>query len=252
MKDNFKIGALFGNINCMKILFSHSYLKKKYYIVPRILVYPFAFLTKVYGFPPPPFRSSKSRKKSEKFVINKILEEKIDSFMEFGSGYGKAALTISQASCSSGICIDTDEEDINTLNALAKNLNLSCIGIAKDIMDIDLAFNSMDLIFSIEVMEHIENDRILLEKIYSWLKPGGCFIFQTPFHFSQKQDKTEHKFGHVRNGYSEDSFEKMNNGLFKFKYYRIGKRRDLCPFCNVKYTRNHPLKLCGAPQFLDW
>jgi ubiquinone/menaquinone biosynthesis C-methylase UbiE len=41
--------------------------------------------------------------------------------------------------------------------------------------------NSYDLVFLIEVLEHVHNPQKALSEIYRVLKPGGTLIFSVPF-----------------------------------------------------------------------
>lgn len=45
---------------------------------------------------------------------------------------------------------------------------------------IPLNDNSVDYIFAIEVLEHIENPRFFMREVYRILSPGGVFIMTTP------------------------------------------------------------------------
>ena len=240
-----KIGQQFGNIDSIKILMSHPVVKKKLGFNPTFLAPAIALLTRIYGFPPPPLKTYKRRLNSENFVVKKIIGKHISSFLEFGSGFGNIALTISSITNSKGICVDMDQEDISTLNKLAQILNLHCKGLIGDVLKMDFPEESFDVIYSLEVLEHIEDIKLLLELSFKWLRPGGRFIFQTPFHYKIMPDETEHQFGHVRNGFNEYEFEIINNGLFSFDYNRVEFRSNYCKFCGEEFQKDHPLKLIG-------
>ena len=241
MKTYNKIGTIFGSEECMKILMSHEVAKKKLGFLRTLLFYPLIMATRFFGFPP---CLRKSRNGREKFIFNELIKNNPKEFLDIGSGYGRMALTICNVINAKGTTVDADCRDIFTLKQLAKELDLNCDGICADILTIRFEKDKFDLIYCIELMEHIQEDEKLLELIHMWLKPGGTFIFQTPFHFKQMPDVTEHEFGHVRNGYSEKSFEKINNGLFNFKYYTIGKRKS-CKWCSFE-NNDHPSKLIGV------
>ncbi|MGE5341062.1 MAG: class I SAM-dependent methyltransferase [Candidatus Omnitrophota bacterium] len=196
----------------------------------------------MFGFPP---TLKKQKLKIEQFMFDKLLEVRAGSFLDFGCGYGRTALSICKETGAKGVGVDADGRDIKTLNQLAQELSLNCNGLTGDILQLQFDKECFDLIYSIEVMEHIKEDRKLLELIYNWLKPDGKFIFQTPYHFKQMPDRTDHEFGHIRNGYSEQTFESLNRGLFDFKFYTSGKRKK-CEWCLDHGDSVHPLKLIGV------
>ena len=237
-----KTGSILGTIPCMKILFSHEVARKKLGIFQPILFFPMVAGAKMLGFPP---TFKKQSHMIQQFIFNKLTETQAKTFLDFGCGYGRMALAVCKETGARGTCVDADGRDIITLNQLAEELSLDCNGITGNILELNFEKESFDLIYSIEVMEHIKEDRKLLELIYQWLKPGGNFIFQTPYHFQQKPDWTDHEFGHVRNGYSEQTFENLNNGLFDFKFYTPGNRKK-CNYCLDYANSFHPLKLVGV------
>ncbi|MCF8261094.1 MAG: class I SAM-dependent methyltransferase [Melioribacteraceae bacterium] len=240
-----KIGLPIAKYPAIKILMNHSVVKKKMGFNPTLFSLPVTLLSKIYGFPPPPFRTSRPRLNSENFIVQKALEKPIKKFLEFGSGFGNIALTISNLSKAKGTCIDMDEEDISVLNKLASIANLDCRGEVGNILNMKFDKGTFDLIYSLEVLEHIEDIRLLLVLSNEWLSPGGRFIFQTPFHFEIMADETEHEFGHVRNGFNESEFEKYNKALFSFEFLRFETRSDSCKFCSQAKEGSHPLKLIG-------
>lgn len=40
--------------------------------------------------------------------------------------------------------------------------------------------NTFDMVFSDNVMEHIQNPDLVLSEVFRVLKPGGCFLYKTP------------------------------------------------------------------------
>lgn len=73
-----------------------------------------------------------------------------------------------------------------------------------------------DLVVAFDVLEHIEEDRKAVEKIYSALRPGGYFIFTVPAHQSlySAHDKA---LGHVRR-YSKRRLKAILSGLFSVRF----------------------------------
>ena len=48
------------------------------------------------------------------------------------------------------------------------------------ILDLDIGANNYDLIYSSHVIEHVDNPKLMMEKISNALKPGGIFVVDTP------------------------------------------------------------------------
>ena len=66
--------------------------------------------------------------------------------------------------------------------------------------------NKFDQILLFEVLEHIKNDQKVLNKLSSFLKPGGRFLFSSPSDdyqmFYGERISSVEDGGHVRKGYS--------------------------------------------------
>lgn len=90
-----------------------------------------------------------------------------------------------------------------------------------------------DLALSVDVMEHIEDDRQVLRNLYASLKPGGWLIISTPSDRggSDVHDHDDHSFidEHVRDGYgTEEIKEKLEESGFgsiktEYTYGRPGR-----------------------------
>lgn len=109
--------------------------------------------------------------------------------------------------------------------------------------------NNFNLIISIDVMEHIEEDRRVFSNFYKALKPGGMLLISTPsdkggsdvhdHDHDYKNDGTASFIGeHVRDGYSvEDITEKLiASGFSKVEaYYSYGKPGSFSWKLSMKY-----------------
>ncbi len=90
-----------------------------------------------------------------------------------------------------------------------------------------------DLVLSVDVMEHIEDDRQVFRNFYSSLKPGGWLIISTPSDRggSDVHGHDDHSFidEHVRDGYGikeiKEKLEEAGFGSIKteYTYGRPGK-----------------------------
>ncbi|HCI55227.1 MAG TPA: class I SAM-dependent methyltransferase [Bacteroidales bacterium] len=99
-----------------------------------------------------------------------------------------------------------------------------------------------DLIISVDVMEHIENDRQVFRNFWFALKPGGTVLITTPSN-KDNSGKTETNAAsfaseHVRSGYGTDEIsEKLNEaGFSKLEIkYTYGWPGHLSWLLSIKY-----------------
>lgn len=68
--------------------------------------------------------------------------------------------------------------DLCELSAIEANSNIKLI--RGDLLDLSLKNESVDIVTSRSVLEHIKNPESVYGEIYRVLKPGGYFIFLTP------------------------------------------------------------------------
>ena len=90
-----------------------------------------------------------------------------------------------------------------------------------------------DLVLSVDVMEHIEDDRTVFQRIYKGLKPGGYLLISTPSDQGGSDVHQEHEESfideHVRDGYGvKEMDEKLKEAGFsdiqiKYSYGVPGK-----------------------------
>ncbi|MFO7754893.1 MAG: class I SAM-dependent methyltransferase [Bacteroidales bacterium] len=99
-----------------------------------------------------------------------------------------------------------------------------------------------DLVLSVDVMEHIEDDRQVFRNFYSSLKPGGWLIISTPSDKggSDVHDQDDHSFidEHVRDGYSiKEIEEKLTEAGFSSikTEYTYGKPGKISWRLSMKY-----------------
>ncbi len=139
-------------------------------------------------------------------VLLGLVDEHLDSgikLLDIGCGAG----TLGFYAASKGCCVvgvDVSSKVISTCKKSAAGLGLSDKVRFKTIdFPKKLPNGSYDLIFFIEVMEHLEDDDIAIAKIYKLLNRNGILILSTPsinaplhrWGFAQKFDI---KVGHLR------------------------------------------------------
>jgi 2-polyprenyl-3-methyl-5-hydroxy-6-metoxy-1,4-benzoquinol methylase len=113
--------------------------------------------------------------------------------------------------------IDLDQSKIDKAMRRLNNLGFSDCekikGVACDIRKYETE-NKFDQIILFEVLEHIKNDQEVLNRLSSFLKPGGQLLFSSPrddYHlfYGERVSATEDG-GHVRKGYAPEGIrEKM-------------------------------------------
>lgn len=124
---------------------------------------------------------SASHKKTNDAVLQrlKILIKKDSKILDLGAGKGHLARRVN---------------DYLSENKLSKTANIVAADIsaqifkANEIKFIELDFNeaislepeTFDIIYSVEVIEHLQNPYSFIEKCFDLLKPGGTLILTTP------------------------------------------------------------------------
>ncbi|MGM0507072.1 MAG: class I SAM-dependent methyltransferase [Bacteroidota bacterium] len=139
--------------------------------------------------------------------------------LDAGSGFGQYDRFLLEATPSVEIvAVDVKEEYL--LDA-ASYMRSSGYGDRIQYQEIDLLElemeNEFDLILSIDVLEHIEEDREVLRRLYRALRPGGTLMVHSPSHFSIRDAGDEESFvdEHARTGYSDsDLREKLMSAGF--------------------------------------
>jgi 2-polyprenyl-3-methyl-5-hydroxy-6-metoxy-1,4-benzoquinol methylase len=142
----------------------------------------------------------------------------IREILDAGSGFGQYAYLMTKFFPSAHItALDVKTEQIDDCNFFAK---------ARGIAGLDFAFGDLtqyrqddrfDLALSVDVMEHIEDDRAVYQNIFAALRSGGLFVVATPSTTQTSGAGEIHSVigEHVREGYTEAEFrEKINAAGF--------------------------------------
>jgi|SRR3989344_1754340 len=113
----------------------------------------------------------------------------------------------------------------------AFDLDKNAIELAKEVNnDSNVTFRSQnllkykpikkyDMILMIEVLEHIEQDQIALEKVYTMLKAGGSLLITVPAFEAYRTD-FDHWSGHIRRYTKEDLQQKLETAGFQVQHAR--------------------------------
>jgi len=184
--------------------------------------------------------------------ISKNLPDKA-SVLDAGTGFGQYSWWMSKTYPGWKIkAVDIDTEHIENCTSFFKEAGLSG---RVDCMLCDLTsldeHSAYDIILSVDVMEHIEDDEIVFSNFYRALKEGGIVLISTPsdkggsdVHSGQNNSFIDE---HVRDGYSiQDISGKLIKAGFKSisPLYTYGRPGHLSWKLSMKY----PVRLLGISR----
>jgi len=163
--------------------------------------------------------------------------------LDAGSGFGQYAYYLSKLSKKWTItAVDVKEEQVEDCNQFfsrigRKNVHFEVADLTKYKQN-----ETFDFILSVDVMEHIEDDRAVFQNFYQSLKPGAMLLISTPSD-QGGSDVHEHEEGsfideHVRDGYAEDEIiEKLSTAGFNKVnvHYSYGKPGQISWRLSMKY-----------------
>ena len=146
----------------------------------------------------------KARREILNKQIKKYSTKKKMSILDFGSGSGTNIAMLSKYGE-----VDAYEKDNKTSNFLKKKFNKNGIKIIKKCF----SKKKYDLILAADVIEHIKNDKKIINNLNKILKKNGLIIITVPayqFLFSKKDQALKHF-----RRYNRDSLKKLFNSNFK-------------------------------------
>jgi SAM-dependent methyltransferase len=173
------------------------------------------------------------------------------SVLDAGSGFGQYDFYISKKHPTWKITgLDVKQEQIDDCNNFFSRINFNNTTFEYcDLTKLDKK-EDYDLVLCVDVMEHIEEDEIVLKNYFNALKPGGMLLISTPsdqggsdvhhHDHDEYENNGEHSFidEHVRDGYGvEDMKAKMERaGFTKTKiYYQYGAPGKIAWRLSMKY-----------------
>jgi SAM-dependent methyltransferase len=142
--------------------------------------------------------------------------------LDAGSGYGQYTYNLSKVSQKWRItAVDVKDEQVADCNLFFGKLELGD-RVRFEVQDLTtyVALHKFSLILSVDVMEHIEDDRSVFKNFYQSLDHNGILLISTPSDQggSDAHDHDDASFieEHVRNGYSKEEItEKLQTAGFK-------------------------------------
>lgn len=139
------------------------------------------------------------------FLLDLVQRNLIGSeVLDFGAGAGTFAVPLS----TKNIAVACIEPDLH----LRENLSASRLTTYAGIDDVPV--KSADCIYSLNVLEHIEDDRATLAALYERLRDGGRVIIYVPA-FDVLYSKMDRLVGHHRRYRRDDLVEKMKSVGFQ-------------------------------------
>ena len=111
-----------------------------------------------------------------------------DRILDFGAGIGTFATQMAQAG-HRVVCVEPDP-------AQAQRLRESGLTVLASIQDI--APGTFDYVYSLNVIEHIQDDRAAVAALAAALKPGGRILLYVPAFQLPHSESMDRKVGHFR------------------------------------------------------
>lgn len=132
-----------------------------------------------------------------------------DQILDFGAGIGTFAAAIAKE----GYAVTCVEPDSRQATMVAQSgLKVYCL------LD-QVADASMDYIYTLNVLEHIENDQAALHQLKRKLKPGGRLFIYVPA-FQTLYSSMDRKVGHYRRYTASSLANLARTANFKVAYVR--------------------------------
>jgi SAM-dependent methyltransferase len=174
--------------------------------------------------------------------------------LDAGSGFGQYSWRMSRMNKRWRInAVDINKEQIDDCNAFFRKTGLSDRVVFRtgDLTTLN-EVNCYNLILSVDVMEHIEEDVLVFKNFYKSLKSNGILLISTPSDKggSDVHGSTEESFidEHVRDGYSiKDITGKLESAGFKTieAGYTYGKPGNISWRLSMKY----PIRMLNTSYF---
>jgi SAM-dependent methyltransferase len=176
--------------------------------------------------------------------------------LDAGSGFGQYTYRVARMfPCALIKAVDVKEEQVLDCNKffLKVKMNDKVIFEKADLTRFVEA-DQFDLILSIDVMEHIEEDELVFRNFYQSMKENGLLLISTPSdqggsdtHDHESNNSKGFIEEHVRDGYNiKDIKQKLRNAGFNEVYarYQYGKPGKLSWKLSMKY----PIVLLGVSK----
>jgi 2-polyprenyl-3-methyl-5-hydroxy-6-metoxy-1,4-benzoquinol methylase len=178
--------------------------------------------------------------------------QKIIEVLDAGSGFGQYTYFLARKKPKWVIKgVDVKTEEIYSCNTFFSRIGIHNASFEeKDLVNYSSP-NSYDLILSVDVMEHIQEDVLVLSNFFRSLRKDGLLLISTPSNLggSGVKDEGDSSFieEHVRDGYSMDELkEKLKKAGFEKIdiQYTYGRPGSISWHLSMKY----PILLLGMSK----
>lgn len=122
--------------------------------------------------------ASREETRREHQAIIKRIPEKAELILDVGCGNGWVANHFLKKGKK---VISMDISTQNPTRVLKENPSENHAAIIADVFHLPFKKNSMDAIIASEIMEHVYDPRLFVQKLFEVLKPGGKLIIITPY-----------------------------------------------------------------------
>lgn len=141
-----------------------------------------------------------------KFILDRLKDQNINTVLDVGCGSGELSIMLAQ----NGYYVegvDIENDYIALANRNSKKLRVKNCNFIVSSIEKYKSQTKYDALVSVDVLEHIKDDKYAFEKMSSFIKPGGSAIITIPAgqYLSGLHDE---QLGHFRR-YSKGSFKKI-------------------------------------------
>ncbi|MDW8465969.1 MAG: class I SAM-dependent methyltransferase [Chloroherpetonaceae bacterium] len=178
--------------------------------------------------------------------------------LDAGAGFGQYVYFLSRLNPAWQIlAVDVKAEQVEDCNRFFQAIGKQNVTFKTADLTAFCQPDAFDLVLTIDVMEHIEDDIRVFKNLFNSMKKGGLLIISTPSdkggsdaqHSHEEPHNEAHGFidEHVRDGYSiEDIQQKLATAGFQRieAHYTYGKPGSIAWRLSIKY----PIQLLGISQ----